>query len=492
MQRSILFTLMLALLAFPAFSLAQEDDTASQAADVLAQTVDIDEETGEILDLTLTEVQIEEPTRVPSTFGIWMKTFRENVSLVLTRDPVKKAEKQLQFAEERQRLAQFIAENSDNAKAQEKAAKMIERAEKMFEKIDQNKDKWINLQGERMRRLAKNLATHQVRRERVLDRLEEIMPPERRERIYQQKERLHARAERLFASFEENGMSDEVRAHAAQMRQRVERSKQRFDQFRSDMRELQERAAGGDEEALERFMKQREEHVQRRSDRAEEKLEQVKDRLRRDAAQGGEGAQAAERLLENIEDTQERVERRAERRDERRERADNQAQGGEAQEEVEQERVEQPQPRRRGNVLQLLGDEPEEGVEDEQEDEPEQNVQEEPAPKKEVPQKAKERAQNRFEKAIDKKKASVPSLKDAAGSRGDQQEDEPEEEPADNEGSRLNIRRQIVPLGNVLEQPDVVRQDRGNLIGDDDDNGGVRQFQLQPIPLNTGVQPLNR
>ncbi len=40
-------------------------------------------------------VQIAEPTSVPSSFGLWWRNWQERVSVALTLNPVKKAEKRL-------------------------------------------------------------------------------------------------------------------------------------------------------------------------------------------------------------------------------------------------------------------------------------------------------------------------------------------------------------------------------------------------------------
>ena len=53
-------------------------------------------------------VELENITKVPSGFGMWLRDWREKISIALTFDPVKKAEKQLIYAEERMAIAQKI------------------------------------------------------------------------------------------------------------------------------------------------------------------------------------------------------------------------------------------------------------------------------------------------------------------------------------------------------------------------------------------------
>ena len=81
---------------------------------VFAQTTDntsttINNEINNLLTDTqevLNGVSVSEQTNVPSGLGLWFRDWREKISLTLTFNPVKKAEKQLLFAEERIKIAE--------------------------------------------------------------------------------------------------------------------------------------------------------------------------------------------------------------------------------------------------------------------------------------------------------------------------------------------------------------------------------------------------
>src|SRR3989338_5543746 len=77
------------------------------AVAVRAESTAIDDQTQALLEQSanltdepqaLEGVSVAEPTAIPSNFGLWWRGLREQVSLALTFDPVKKTEKSLLFA----------------------------------------------------------------------------------------------------------------------------------------------------------------------------------------------------------------------------------------------------------------------------------------------------------------------------------------------------------------------------------------------------------
>ena len=62
----------------------------------------------------------ETPKKIPSNFGLFWSDLAKNVSLSLTKNPIKKIEKHILFAEEKNRLANYIIENSKDLKNKEK------------------------------------------------------------------------------------------------------------------------------------------------------------------------------------------------------------------------------------------------------------------------------------------------------------------------------------------------------------------------------------
>ncbi|PIR43048.1 hypothetical protein COV24_04685, partial [candidate division WWE3 bacterium CG10_big_fil_rev_8_21_14_0_10_32_10] len=190
------------LFAVSFVSAQSTDDANTENESVDSTDVDaaldevVDEDVAEVLDEVENEedelegVEVQEPTSVPSGFGLFLRDWRERISLVLTLDPVKKAEKQLLYAEERIKIAEKISEESNNPRAQEKAQKMIEQANKHIEKIEERKEKWSEKVGEDAERLRKNLATHHLRRDKALERIEERVPEEAREKFEELREKM--------------------------------------------------------------------------------------------------------------------------------------------------------------------------------------------------------------------------------------------------------------------------------------------------------------
>lgn len=124
----------------------------------------------------LDNVKIKEISNIPNDFSILWKDLKNNLFLTFTFDKVKKAEKRLQFAEEKIRVANFITENSNDTKTQEKAKKMIEMADKQITKIEIQKDKLLNNVDEKTIHLLNNLSIHKSNTEKVLDKMEYKTP----------------------------------------------------------------------------------------------------------------------------------------------------------------------------------------------------------------------------------------------------------------------------------------------------------------------------
>jgi len=325
MRVSFIAAAALAFLLCAPFAFAQSDvvvDPTIEEAE-LSVDIEIDPDTGEAINISMDDLEIEEPTSVPSQFGLLWKGFREQLSLLTTFDPVKKAEKQLVFAEERQRLAEFILVNSEDENMRARAEQLIAGSQKLFEKIEERKDKWVGLEGERVAKLVRNIGSHQVRRERLFDRLEEELPEERLDRIRELRDRGHERGERLLNAMKNENIPEEIRAHLSQIQERIGAHKEGLKEFQEERRAIVERVRAGDASAQEELRSLNEErrgHVQERREyregNAEEQLERARGILRAQAAAGDE---AAERALEQLNRLAAQASERAANREERNE-----------------------------------------------------------------------------------------------------------------------------------------------------------------------------
>lgn len=221
------FLASLAVLFLSMFSLsfvhAQETDTTS--------TIIGEEE-------TLDGITVEAPKSAPSGFGLWLRDWREKISLALILEPVKKAEKQLLFAEERMKIAQIILAESTSPRAQAKAAKMIEQAQKHIIKIQEKKDKWIEKKEERVEKLKNNLATHELRKDEILAKMEEKLPEEAKAKFEDMREKMLDQAKTFVGIIDDNGLSEKTKEHLEDVRERIESSKAAVSEYRDQKKEI--------------------------------------------------------------------------------------------------------------------------------------------------------------------------------------------------------------------------------------------------------------
>src|SRR3990167_8601836 len=146
--------------------------TSTETAAVNAQVEALATE-AEAVEAPFEGIEIEKPTKAPSRFGSFFRNIKENVSLAVTFNPNKKAEKAIKFAEERMLIAEkFISETTDE-KAKNQAQKHLKRAKKMMEKADVQQEKALKKPNEDTKRLLENRAKQFEHQKEIFDRLEE-------------------------------------------------------------------------------------------------------------------------------------------------------------------------------------------------------------------------------------------------------------------------------------------------------------------------------
>jgi len=261
-------------------------------------------------------IEVSEPETVPSRFGMFWRGIRESVSLITTFNPVKKAEKQLKFAEERIRIAEKISENINNPEAQARAEKMIEKANVFIQRIDEKKDRWIKNGNDNAKRLMRNIATHNLRRQRILDRVEEKLPEDKRERFEELRENHVKKARRIMSALKDEDLPDDVREHLLNAKERFEKHSEASKEFREKRLELVKSAKDGDETAKDELTQLRDKKKQRLHE-IKSNFKIKKHNLKKLAEQGDEDAI---KRLEQIENTKEKFKVKVEERREYRER----------------------------------------------------------------------------------------------------------------------------------------------------------------------------
>ncbi|MBI4992898.1 MAG: hypothetical protein HZC26_02040, partial [Candidatus Magasanikbacteria bacterium] len=290
MRYWLIFSLMLAVLWFaPVMAQgetalpASDQSAAATVPDAVQPTTDAAtpaaavNPTTPIVSEELEGMEIEEPKEVPSGFGLWWKGVKEKVSIGLTFNPVKKAEKQLQFAEERMRLAELMAQKSKDQKVQARIYRVIGQAQEMMEKVEARRERLLQQKDEQGVRLLRNIATHQIRREAVMDKIEEKLPEGAVEKFDELREKAVAQERRLLNAINNENAPAEVREHLQAVKDRIETHAEEIKLFRERRVELMDEFKAGDdavkEQAKEEMKELRQDRVEMLKDRREERVE---------------------------------------------------------------------------------------------------------------------------------------------------------------------------------------------------------------------------
>ena len=212
---------------------AQTADTTSSTEDVVTSTEDVvevevededvlleDEALSEEIEEALSEeeeevnddldgIEVDEPENVPGNAGLFWRSVRERVSLTFTFNKAKKIEKRIKFAEERMLLAEgIIANDPENAERVAKMEEMITKAQQYVEEAQERAQEMIADGDKRSARAIANIATHQVRKEAVLTRLETKFEKEGKDRFIEIRTSLATRNQRLVHALENDNLPD--------------------------------------------------------------------------------------------------------------------------------------------------------------------------------------------------------------------------------------------------------------------------------------------
>ena len=281
------------------------DETPVVSPDVFTEDVSSDlsvsPETGDVIDISLEEVASSvEEDEVPSPFSLFVRGIRERVSVLTTFDPVKKAEKQLQFALERQQLAEHLLAQATTEAQKERAEQLLDRSQAWIERIEEKTDKLQEKKDERVDRLMKHVSNFYLRREEKLQELEATVSPEQLERLNEKRALFHDKHARLLQAISNESLSPEVQTHLMQVKTRIEEHHQAVQAFQEQLREAK---ASGTEEAVrevrEAWKAKREEARENTRTLLEEKREALE-------AKAAEGDEQAAKALERVDNALQR------------------------------------------------------------------------------------------------------------------------------------------------------------------------------------------
>ncbi|MBI1866470.1 MAG: hypothetical protein HY005_00200 [Candidatus Staskawiczbacteria bacterium] len=243
--------LSLAFFIAPYVKANNEDANTDQ---VLTESASLDNELE-----PLEGVEVEEVKSMPSSFGFWWRNIKEWTSLALTIDPVKKSEKQLKFAEERARLANYIIQNSADPKIQEKAQQMMEKANEYMKKIEDRKDDLISRADEKSQKLLRNLAKHHLNKERILEKIEDKLPPEKIEEFQELRREIEEKSENFLDNLKNNpNITQELKDRVINVLSQVQDTQKIREEFRDQQKDILKEIKAGNQEAKKQFKELRE------------------------------------------------------------------------------------------------------------------------------------------------------------------------------------------------------------------------------------------
>lgn len=208
-------------------------------------------------------VTVKEPAGIPSNFGLFWRNLRERISLALTFDPVKKAEKSLKFAEERVKLAAYIIQNSGDPKVQEKAQKALDKANQYIQRVEERQDNLLKNAGERAKTLMSNLAWHYANKERVLEKMEDKLPLEKLEKFQQFRQQVEDKQGKILEALANNSnLPAEVKQKIKQVKENVQAKLQNRQEFRVEQKDILDKIKAGNQAAREQLETLRQEKLQ--------------------------------------------------------------------------------------------------------------------------------------------------------------------------------------------------------------------------------------
>lgn len=286
------------VLFMPLGAMAQGDDTtiSNEADQALTESTGLDDQL-EPLD----GVEIDEVESMPSGFGFWWRDIQEWTSLALTIDPVKKSEKQLKFAEERARLANYIIQNSTDPKVQEKAQKMLEKANEYMQKIEDKKDDLIKRGDEKSQKLLNNIARHNLNKDRILEKIEDRLSPEKLEEFQQLRQMDEEKRQNFLNDLNNNpNVPQEVKDRITNVLSQVEDTKKAREELRAQQKDILEGIKDSREEVRERAKEQFERLREERKQNLEQLREQFKDKKDEIINQIKEGDKSAIEKLKEL------------------------------------------------------------------------------------------------------------------------------------------------------------------------------------------------
>ena len=114
-----------------------------------------------------------------------------------------------------------------------------------MEKVEENKDEWSQNLDERKKKLIKNVLNYQVRREKVMDKLEQKLPEDKLEALQKLRVKALENGRRLMNAINNQNISSSTKTHLMQIKNRVEDHLKDVKEFQSERKILLDKAKDG-------------------------------------------------------------------------------------------------------------------------------------------------------------------------------------------------------------------------------------------------------
>lgn len=239
-------------------------------------------QTGDVTNTTATPVVASTENQAQETIGSW-KLFwqgvKEQLSLLVAVDPVVKAEKLTEFAKQRMEMADALAiQAKDNPKLQKRAEQMMEKAVEFMQKIDDKKEVIAAKQTERAKQALQRAAEQSLKRQEIINRLEQRLTPESMQKLEELRTRGLENSQRLINAIGNENISTTTKARLEDIKARIEAHLAETKAFVQEKKDLLEKAQSGDTEAIDQLKKLRQERLKNMEERRlqTEKLMQEK------------------------------------------------------------------------------------------------------------------------------------------------------------------------------------------------------------------------
>ena len=151
-----------------------------------------------------------EPVTEASTIGNWFNSLKQKISLALTFDKVKNAEKHLQYANEKMARARFMLDNAKDRKAYDRALSQIDKANELIDQtkaaIEEFRNRPAKTESETndITRLEDTYANQLILHHRLLQKLESQVPEQAFDKIKAASDRRLEHLKDVFEKIDNN------------------------------------------------------------------------------------------------------------------------------------------------------------------------------------------------------------------------------------------------------------------------------------------------